>query len=143
MKKLMIRCITILLAFAAGMGFMSYATYMGNRDMTTVMAQATLPVVYAEKNGLLYNELHGYVEPMDGSYMDGTLLGLSQDHGAGLAVEKFNARIRNIYYEVRSLDTERLIENGDLLPAEEDGRYLYLTLHFKDLLETEIGRAHV
>ena len=141
MKKLMIRCITILLAFAAGMGFMSYATYMGNRDMTTVMAQATLPVVYAEKNGLLYNELHGYVEPMDGSYMDGMLLGLSQDHGAGLAVEKFNARIRNIYYEVRSLDTERLIENGDLLPAEEDGRYLYLTLHFKDLLET--GRKYL
>ena len=38
MKKLLVKIVTILLAFLAGAGFMSYATYMGNRDMTAVMA---------------------------------------------------------------------------------------------------------
>ena len=86
MKKLILRFVTILLAFAAGVGFMSYATYMGNRDMTTVMGEATLPVLYAEEDGMRYNEMHGYVEPMDGSYMKELLLGLPEDHHAEFAV---------------------------------------------------------
>lgn len=48
---------------------MSYVTYVGNRDMTAAMAGATLPVAYAEWEGELCNEMHAYVEPMDGSYM--------------------------------------------------------------------------
>lgn len=98
MKKLIIRCLTILAAFAAGAGFMNYATYMGNRDMTTVMAEATLPVLYAEHEGKLYNETHGYVEPMEGSYMKTSLLGIPRDHRVGIAVEKYNAEIRSMAY---------------------------------------------
>ena len=58
MRKRIIQYMAILLAFAAGIGFMNYATHMGNRDMTAVMAEATLPVAYAEKDGRLYNEMH-------------------------------------------------------------------------------------
>lgn len=135
MKKRIIQYITVLLAFLAGTGFMNYATYMGNRDMTALMAEATLPVAYAEKDGQLYNEMHGYVEPMDGSYMKESILGLSEDHSLGIAVEKYNAQIQSISYEVRSLDMERLIENGENLPTEDDGKYLSLELDFKDLME--------
>ena len=74
-EKILIRCTTILLAFLAGAGFMSYMTYVGNRDMTAAMADATLPVAYAQWEGKLCNEMHGYVEPMDGSYMKESLLG--------------------------------------------------------------------
>lgn len=134
MKKRIIQYITVLLAFLAGIGFMNYATYMGNRDMTALMAEATLPVAYAERDGQLYNEMHGYVKPMDGSYMKGSVLGLSEDHRLGIAVEKYNAGIQGVSYEVRSLDMERLIENGENLPAEDDGKYLHLELDFKDLM---------
>lgn len=134
MKKLIIKCATILLAFAAGVGFMNYATYIGNRDMTTVMAGATLPVVYAEREQRLYNEMHGYVEAMDGAYMKESLLGLSEDHSLGIAVEKYNAHIKTISYEVRSLDMSRLIEDGEAVEGEDDGRYMHLDLVFKDLL---------
>lgn len=135
MKKRIIQYITVLLAFAAGIGFMNYATYMGNRDMTAVMAEATLPVAYAEKDGQLYNEMHGYVTEMDGGYMKESILGLSEDHRLGIAIEKYNARIRGISYEVRSLDMERLIENGGNLTMEDDGTYLRFQLDFKDLME--------
>lgn len=135
MKKLILRIVTILLAFAAGAGFMSYTTYMGNRDMTAVMAEATLPVAYAEQDDRLYNEMHAYVEPMDGSYMRESVLGLSKDHHLGIAVEKYNAHMNGWAYEVRSLDGERLIENGQDLPAEDDGKYIRLELDFKDLME--------
>lgn len=135
MKKLILRFVTILLAFAAGVGFMSYATYMGNRDMTTVMGEATLPVLYAEEDGMRYNEMHGYVEPMDGSYMKELLLGLPEDHHAEFAIEKYNAQIENAAYEVRSLDGSRLIEDKDHLELRDDGKYLHFELDLKDLLD--------
>lgn len=135
MKKLIIKWSTVLLAFVAGACFMSYATYRGNLDMTEVMAEATLPVIYAERNGQIYNEMHGYVQEMDGSFMKESILGLSEDHDLGIAVEKFNARIEYVSYEVRSLDMSRLIENGEKLQGEDDGKYLHFQLNFKDLME--------
>ncbi len=135
MKKLLIRCTTILLAFLAGTGFMSYVTYVGNRDMTAAMAGATLPVAYAQWEGSLCNEMHGYVEPMDGSYMKESLLGLSEDHRLVIAVEKYNAHIERLSYELRNLDMSRLIEDGEDMPLEDDGRYVRMELNFKDLME--------
>ncbi len=135
MKKRIIKSITILLAFAAGLFFMSYATYMGNRDMTAVMAEATLPVAYAEKDGQFYNEMHGYLAEMDGSYMKDTIIGVGTDHQVSLAVEKYNAHVEGLSYEVRSLDMSRLIESGTNLETEDDGKYLRVSLELKDLLE--------
>lgn len=135
MKKLVIRCTTILLAFLAGVGFMSYVTYIGNRDMTAAMAGATLPVAYAQWEGQLCNEMHGYVEPMDGSCMKESLLGLSEDHRLSIAVEKYNAHVEGMSYELRSLDRSRLIEDRENIPLEDDGRYVYMDLDFKDLME--------
>ena len=134
MKKWIIRYGTVLLCFLAGIGVMSYATRMRNRDMTTTMAEATLPVAFAEQDGQLFNEMHGYVQPMDGSYMKDTVIGVSEDHVIGLAVEKYNAEIESVSYEVRSLDMSRLIESGEGLQGEDDGRYLHFSLELKDLL---------
>lgn len=135
MKKLILRIVTVILAFFAGIGGMSYVTRMGNRDMTAEMAQATLPVAYAEWNGQLYNEMHGYLDAMDGSYMKDSLIGLPEDHTLHLAVEKYNAQIEGISYEVRSLDAARLIEGQEMVQTQDDGRYLRVSLEIKDLLE--------
>lgn len=137
MKKVIVQYVTIILAFLAGAGFMDYTTRMGNRDMTEVMAEATLPVAYVEQDGQLYNEMHGYVTPMDGSYMKDTVIGLSEDHRLGLAVEKYNADVESISYEIRSLSMDRLVESGENLRAEDDGKYFRLSLDIKDLLSPE------
>ena len=134
MKRTIIQYTTVVLAFLAGMIFMTYMTRMGNRDMTGDMAQAQLPVVYAEQDGVLYNEMHGYVEDMDGASMRDSVIGVSEDHKVGLALEKYNAQIKSVSYEVRSLDMSRLIEGGDDLQAEDDGKYLHVSLTLKDLL---------
>lgn len=134
MKRTIIQYTTVVLAFLAGMIFMTYMTRMGNRDMTGDMAQAQLPVVYAEQDGVLYNEMHGYVEDMDGASMRDSVIGVSEDHKVGLALEKYNAQIKSVSYEVRSLDMSRLIEGGDDLQTEDDGKYLHVSLTLKDLL---------
>ncbi len=135
MKRKIIQYITILLAFLFGAAFMSYTTHMGNRDMTGTMASATLPVAYAEVNGQLCNEMHGYVEEMDGSYMRDSIIGISEDHMLNLAIEKYNAQIQDISYEIRSLDMERLIQNGEGIETEDDGQYMRFSVELRDLLD--------
>lgn len=48
MKKKLIQYVSVLLSFLAGLFLTSYLTQVGNRDMTTSMAEAVLPVLYAE-----------------------------------------------------------------------------------------------
>ena len=66
--------------------------------------------------------------------MRDSVIGVSEDHKVGLALEKYNAQIKSVSYEVRSLDMSRLIEGGDDLQAEDDGKYLHISLTLKDLL---------
>lgn len=137
MRKNLIKTGSIILSFLAGILLMSFMTRMGNRDMTTTMADATLPVLYAELNGQLCNETHGYVEEMDGRYMKDTIAAVSSDHQLQLALEKYNAQVKNVSYEVRTMDQSRLIQNGQGLSGEDDGQYVRYTLELKDLLEKE------
>lgn len=137
MKKKIIQYISVLLSFLAGIFLTSYLTQVGNRDMTTSMAEAELPVLYAEMNGTLYDEMHGYVETMDGGYMRESVIAVQEDHTLGLALEKYNAQILDTSYEVRSLDSERLIQDGSSLTGEDDGQYIHYQVQLKDLLEPE------
>lgn len=137
MKKNLLKTGSVVLSFLAGIFLMSLMTRIGNRDMTTTMEDATLPVVYAEIDGQLCNEIHGYVEEMDGRYMKDVMAAVSQDHQLTLALEKYNAQVKNVSYEVRTMDQNRLIQNGQELSMEDDGQYLRYTLELKDLLEKE------
>ena len=118
MKKKLIRYVSVLLSFLAGLFLTSYLTQVGNRDMTTSMAEAVLPVLYAETEGTLYNEMHGYRTDMDGGYMKDSVIAVQEDHVLKLALEKYNAQITDTSYEVRSLDSERLIQDGSGLQGE-------------------------
>ena len=137
MKKKLIQYVSVLLSFLAGLFLTSYLTQVGNRDMTTSMAEAVLPVLYAETEGTLYNEMHGYRTDMDGGYMKDSVIAVQEDHVLKLALEKYNAQITDTSYEVRSLDSERLIQDGSGLQGEDDGQYIRYTVQLKDLLEPE------
>lgn len=137
MRKNLIKTGSIFLSFLAGILLMSFMTRMGNRDMTVTMADATLPVLYAELDGQLCNETHGYVEEMDGRYMKDTIVAVSSDHQLQLVLKKYNAQVKNVSYEVRTMDQDRLIQDGEDLTVEDDGQYLRYTLTLKDLLEKE------
>ena len=87
MKKKLIQYVSVLLSFLAGLFLTSYLTQVGNRDMTTSMAEAVLPVLYAETEGTLYNEMHGYRTDMDGGYMKDSVIAVQEDHVLKLALD--------------------------------------------------------
>lgn len=135
MKKIIIKIITIIIAFFLGIVMTSYLYNKGNLDMTAHMADATLPVLYFEYQGEYVNSYYGYTSKVDGSCMRNAVVPLNEDRILHIALEKYNAKIESVSYEVRSIDMERLIQNDEVDNLEESGGYMKGSIKIKDLLE--------
>ncbi len=135
MKKIIIKIITIILAFILGIVVTSYLFNKGNLDMTAHMSDATLPILYFEHEGDYVNPSYGHTAEVDASCMRNAIVPLDGERIVKLALEKYNAEIQSVSYEVRSMDMERLIQNGEIETLEESGAYLTGQLKIKDLLE--------
>ena len=137
MKKIIIKIITIIIAFLLGIVSMSFVYNTGNLDMTAHMADATLPILYFEHGEELVNVTYGYTSQVDASCMRNAIIPLDGERTLTFALEKYNAEIEAVSYEVRSIDMERLIQNGEVKEFEESGQFLKSTVKIKDLLEDE------
>ena len=72
---------------------------------------ATLPVITMHYNNTELNALHGYTSPMEARYMRSVVTPLNSDRQLTISIHRYDNNIAGIAYEVRSLDTTRLIEN--------------------------------
>lgn len=75
---------------------------------------ATLPVITMHYDDLEFNALHGYTSPMEAQYMRDVITPLSSDRQLSISIYRYDNNIVGISYEVRSLDTSRLIEDVSL-----------------------------
>lgn len=135
MKKLVFKILTILAAFFLGIFCMSYMLSVGNRDLTDSMASATLPMIYMEQNGQQLNLMHGYTQPMDGSLLREAVLPLPADRKVELTVQCPNTEVSQIFYEVRSLDTKRLVEDAQIMDYIWEEDRIRAEFQLKDLLD--------
>lgn len=135
MKKFIVKTITIIIAFLLGIISTSYLYNKGNLDMTEHMAEATLPILYFEQDETYINQTYGYTSEVDLSCFRNSILPLDGERVLRIALEKYNAEIQSVSYEVRSSDMERLIQNGNVEDLEETGQYLKGSIKIKDLLE--------
>lgn len=97
----------------------------------------SLPVVYMEVEGERVNALHGYQTKMQAQYTRDTVTPLPEDRMLTVMAENCGEEIINISYEIRSLDTLRLVEDTQLKEwdAAEDG--VTARLPIQNLLEPE------
>ena len=135
MKKLVLKIVSIAAAFFLGLLGMGYYLMAGNTDSTSHMAGATLPLIYLEQNGRSFNLLHGYTESMDASYIRDAVLPLPEDRTVSLRIESPDTAVQAVYYEVRSSDMERLIEDGQLTGLEREDDEIRAEFQLMDLLE--------
>lgn len=135
MKKLILKIISVLAAFFLGIVFMSYMQSAGNRDLTDSMASATLPLVYLEQGGRQLNLMHGYTQPMNGSLLREAVLPLPEDREIELLVQCPNAEAEQLFYEVRSLDTKRLVEDAQIMDYTREDELIRARFQLKDLLD--------
>ena len=94
MKKIIIKTITIIIAFLLGILSMSYLYNKGNLDMTAHMAEAALPVMYFGHEGSYVNPTYGYTSEVDAACLRSTIVPIDKERLIEIALEK----VRSVLY---------------------------------------------
>lgn len=101
------------------------------------MAPATFPIVTMEKEGMAYNQLHGYRNAMDVAFQRDTVTALEVNREVSFTVDTYGAAVEAVSIEVRSTDGERLIENSPVTDLTRSGEQIKASIALKDLIEAD------
>ena len=113
MNKKVIKPIVLMALFFVAIILFSITTNKDNRDMTTTMAKATLPVVYFQQGDNRINELHGYVDKMDATQMRDSITPVDNSRVLPIIVATYGKKIDAMRFEIRSMDGNCLLYTSD------------------------------
>lgn len=137
MKDALIKAAGFIVTFLLAAFLIGRYVNRGSDDMTVDMAQASLPVVTIVLADNSVNTLHGYKNPVDLKRFRGSLTPLTKDRALNIHVSRYGAEISSLYYEVRSLDGERLIEQTEIGSFTAENDQINAMFQVKDLIETK------
>lgn len=113
MKSKAVKPIVLTVVFLVALIVFSMLTNKVNKDLTTTMDEASLPVMYFVYNDMSINELHGYVQEMDMLSMRDGLMPIGDERVLNLEIMSYGNEIDNLSYKIRSMDSERLLVEED------------------------------
>ncbi|MDE6992237.1 MAG: hypothetical protein K2P42_16455 [Lachnospiraceae bacterium] len=135
MKKIIGKLVVCIVVFIITL-FVSSGIYnKGNEELTTSMAQASLPLVHITTRGISYNYLRGLKQEMDGSFFRDTITPLGEGRTLSFVVDKYGNEISEISFEVRSIDGTRLVEKTKVDDYSDKGDSIQANITIKDLIE--------
>ncbi|MCR4590623.1 MAG: C39 family peptidase [Lachnospiraceae bacterium] len=134
MKDSLIKAAIFLLSFVISLIIISSVMNRGTTDMTVEMGEATLPVVSIVDGERLINRMYGVKSSVEPNMMRDTLTPLNEGRSLDIHIDKYDNRLKEVAYEVRSLDAERLIEDTEILDYLENDDTIEAKLHIKDLI---------
>ncbi|MCD8151880.1 MAG: hypothetical protein LUD71_02155 [Clostridiales bacterium] len=116
------QAIILIAVFFAGIFVFERLTYHEAQDMTADMPEATLPVLYLMEGEERVNELHAYTVEMDATSVRDTITPVESGGSMTVSVDSYGSRVTSVRYEVRSLDTTRLVQESEAenLSATDD-----------------------
>lgn len=71
------------------------------------------------------------------SYLRDSITVIPQGRTVQFEIDKFHTDIQDISYELRSVDGERLVENGEIVNKEEGKESISGSVTLKDLIEAK------
>ncbi len=134
MNKGLRKFLILFVIFVAALFGFSKLTNHETKDMTTDMAEAFMPVVYLQQDGKLINELHGYVDEMDAVSMRDTITPIAEDGILPIRIDFYGGQIKEVSFEVRSLDTTRLVQESEASELKSGEGMMTAQLEIQDLL---------
>ena len=141
MKEGLIKAAIFLTSFVISLIIISSVMNRGTTDMTVEMGEATLPVVSIAEGDRCINRMYGVKSTVEPNMMRDTLSPLSDGRSLGIHINKYGNTIKEVAYEVRSLDAERLIEDTEILDYIEEKDTIDAAIHVKDLISD--GREYI
>ncbi|MBR1854394.1 MAG: hypothetical protein IJ794_14850 [Lachnospiraceae bacterium] len=137
MKKFLIKAIVFLAVFLVSLFVGSRVMNQGHDNMTMEMAAATLPVMHIERDGIAYNELHGYVTEMAVAQMRDTITVLDESRAFAVVIDTYGRNVTGMSLELRSIDGNRLIENTPIADLRTGNKQILADVALKDLIEKD------
>lgn len=137
MKKTIIKGIILVVVFIIGIYFLTMFKGKEDVDEITTMSPPSIPTIYLQSFDEDMNELHGYTVEMEANYMRDTITPLPEDRALPITVKTYGANVEKISYEVRSLDTTRLVEQTEVTDFEDNGDTISAVFDIKNLLEED------
>lgn len=122
MNNKYVKPIVLTAVFLISVIVFSMMTNKVNKDSTTTMAEASLPVIYFVYDDKNINELHGYVQEMDMLSMRDGLMPIGEERNLHLEVMTYGNEVENLSYKIRSIDGERLLmeeDNADITVTQD------------------------
>ena len=135
MKKGIVKAIVLTIIFIAALVVFSFATNQTNEDLTTEMADATLPMIHLYTGDTQINELHGYTTQMDASYMRDTVTPIGTDMKIPAAIQTYGTKVDTISYKIRSMDGKDLIADSDITDFSENGGTISVEIPIQNLVK--------
>lgn len=135
MKKPWIKVVVLVAVYLAAIIAFNIISKNANKDLTTAMPEAELPVVEFCYNEQVVNELHGYVSKMDITGIRDTVTNIDESRQLQLHISTYGQKVDKISYEIRGLDNERFLADGEITDFKIEGRNIDTVLTVQNLLE--------
>lgn len=119
-KNTIIKIIILILVFGGVIAGYFILNHKEPVSPSESLDTATLPIITMHYDSLEFNALHGYTSQMEARYMRDVITPLDSSRQLPITIYRYDNNIAGISYEVRSLDTSRLIESVDLDHWEAD-----------------------
>lgn len=137
MKKTFVKLAVFLAVFLVTLAVAGRIMNKGHNNMTMEMADATLPVISLVRDGIRYNEMHGYTMEMDTASMRDTVTVLGENRNLSMIADTYGRNVTGLSMEVRSIDAQRLVENTEIKDYRLEKDRLYADFSLKDLIDRE------
>ena len=135
MSKRVIKALVLVVVFFGALITFSILTNQVNEDLTTNMADASLPVMHFYIDDTTVNELHGYVKEMDVLKMRDTITPIGTDRTIAVGIDTYGKAIDKISYEIRSMDGDRLVAETELSDYQSNGNKIKADIVFENILQ--------
>lgn len=138
MKKTLIKLAVFLSVFLVTVVVAGKLMNKGHNNMTMEMPDATLPILMMEREGVRYNELHGYTAAMDTASMRDTVTVLGEGRKLSVCIDTYGRNVTALTMEVRSIDGERLVEKTEITDYRVEKDRIYAGFALKDLIDRDV-----
>ena len=122
------------------MGVIGTSLLMNNKmtDNRSEMNNPVLPEVMISVDDVLTNRMCGYYQKMQGDFMRDSITPLDASKKLTVVVNPYESRVVRLFFEVRTTDGSKVIENKKLSSLAKEEGYLWADIELeKDLRMTQ------
>lgn len=135
MIKFLRRAVILLFIFVLGVAGSSLLLNSETTDDRSDMNDPVFPEVMVNFDGNYGNRMYGYAQPMQSDFTRDSVTPLDTSKELSLVVNPYDTKVTSLYYEIRTSDGSKVLENRKVKSLDKLDSYLATTIKISsDLL---------